>query len=115
MLAHARRLPDPESRAAALTALVPHLPPGRQHHAGTAALATATAITSKPDRVHALAGLVPHLSREQLAGALTTVTAITGEADRARVTAQWAPCFEEFVEAPYAPPPRPAGPSMRRV
>ena len=84
VLAHARRLPDPESRAIALTALIPHLPPNDQRHATTAALAAAADIAHGTTRAQALTELAPHLSEEQITDAQTAATTITHEVARAQ-------------------------------
>ncbi|WP_410631275.1 AAA family ATPase [Amycolatopsis sp. cmx-4-83] len=90
-VAHARRLPTPDTRSAALTALVPYLPEDHRIVVATQSLAAATAITDESARATALAGLAPHLSPQRLAEALTAVTAITSESARATALAGLAP------------------------
>ena len=94
-LAAATAITDDYSRARALTALAPQLPPDQRASVLAQALAAATAITDDYSRAEALTALAPQLPPDQrasvLAQALAAATAITDERWRARALTDLAP------------------------
>ncbi|MDW8373907.1 MAG: AAA family ATPase [Planctomycetota bacterium] len=90
-LTYVRQMPDDEQRAAAMTALAPHLPETERSAVLRDALEAARAIGDAEDRAKALAALAPHLPPELLRDALAAARAIGDAEDRAEALAALAP------------------------
>ena len=86
-LAYARQMPDPQQRAEALSALVPHLPPDLL----PTAFVAAQDISDESARARALGALAPHLSPDLLLTAFAAVRDITNESARTRALSALAP------------------------
>ncbi|MDW8215764.1 MAG: hypothetical protein RMJ55_19615, partial [Roseiflexaceae bacterium] len=75
-LTYVRQMPDDEQRAAALTALAPHLPETERSAVLRDALEAARAIDREDYRAEALGALAPHLPEALLPDALAAARAI---------------------------------------